>query len=112
MEFRALAHGICKEIWVKGVLVELKIPSEGSIQLLCDSQSVISIAKNSIHHDRTKHVEIDRNFIREKIEGDVVKPVYIPSNLQTADILTKALPKVDLEDLNCKLCMINIYNPT
>ena len=110
-EFRAMAHGICEGIWVKRVLVELKIPSEGSIQLLCDSQSAISFAKNPVHHDRTKHVEIDRHFIREKIEGKIIKPVYIPSNLQTADILTKALPRAHFEDLSCKLGMLNIYNP-
>ena len=62
-----MAHGICEGILVKRVLAELKIPFEGSIQLLCHSQSAINIAKNSVHHDQTKHVEIDRHFIKEKI---------------------------------------------
>ncbi|KAK2647149.1 hypothetical protein Ddye_022344 [Dipteronia dyeriana] len=104
-----MAYGICEGIWVKGVLTELKIPSEGSIQLLYDSQSAINIPKNPIHQDRTKHVEINRHFIREKIEGEVIKPVYIPSNLQTADILTKALPRAHFEDLSCKLGLEGEY---
>ena len=105
-----MAHSICEGIGVKRVSAELKIPFEGSIQLLCDSQSVISITKNSVHYNQTKHVEIDRHFIREKKEGDEIKFVYIPSNLQTTDILTKTLPMAHFEDLSCKLCMINIYN--
>lgn len=40
----------------------------GPIEMMCDSQSTIAIAKNLVHHDKTKHVEIDRHFISEKIE--------------------------------------------
>ncbi|RVX17491.1 Retrovirus-related Pol polyprotein from transposon TNT 1-94 [Vitis vinifera] len=69
-----------------------------------------SIAKNPVHHDRTKHVEIDRHFIKEKIEEGVFKVSYTPTNCQTTDILTKALARVNFEDLTEKLGMINIYN--
>ncbi|KAK3031613.1 hypothetical protein RJ639_035619 [Escallonia herrerae] len=59
---------------------------------------------------KTKHVEIDRHFIREKIEGGIIQMVYAASSHQTADILTKALPKVKFDNLNSKLGMINIYS--
>lgn len=93
-EFRAMAQGICEGIWLKRLLVELKVPIDGSIKLLSDSQSAISIAKNPVQHDRTKHIEIDKHFIKEKIEGGIVEPIYISSSLQNADILTKPVPRV------------------
>ena len=111
VEFRAMAHGICEGIWLKRLLVELKIPLEKPIKMFCDNQVAISIAKNLVHHDRTKHMEIDRHFIKEKVEEGSINLIYTPTGLQTADILTKALPRSNFEDLSSKLVMINIYNP-
>ena len=109
-EFRAMAQGICERIWLNRLLEELRVPSKHPIVLYCDNQAAISIAKNPIHHDRTKHVEIDRHFIKEKIEEGFFKVSFTPTNCQTADILTKALARVNHEDLTEKLGMINIYN--
>ncbi|KAI9162582.1 hypothetical protein LWI28_028704 [Acer negundo] len=110
-EFRAMAHGICEGIWLRRLLTELKVPMEGAMRMFCDNQAAISIAKNPVHHDRTKHVEIDRHFIKEKLEEGSVKLIYTPTALQTADILTKALPRANFDDMSTKLGMINIYNP-
>ncbi|KAK3034107.1 hypothetical protein RJ639_034087 [Escallonia herrerae] len=109
-EFRAIALSICEGMWLKRLLEEVKITCEGSIKVFCDNQASINIAKNPVHYDRTKHVEIDRHFIREKIEGGIIQMVYIPSSHQAADILTKALPKVNFDNLNSKLGKINIYS--
>lgn len=56
--------------------------------MFCDNQVAISIAKNHVHHDRTKRIEIDRYFTTEKIENVVVQTIYTPSRFQIADILT------------------------
>ncbi|RVW26484.1 Retrovirus-related Pol polyprotein from transposon RE2 [Vitis vinifera] len=109
-EVRAMAQGICEGIWLNRLLEELRVPLKHPMVLYCDNQAAISIAKNPVHHDRTKHVEIDRHFIKEKIEEGVFKVNYTPTNCQTADILTKALARVNFEDLTEKLGMINIYN--
>ncbi|RVW74752.1 Retrovirus-related Pol polyprotein from transposon TNT 1-94 [Vitis vinifera] len=92
------------------LLEELRVPLKHPMVLYCDNQATISIAKNPVHHDRTKHVEIDRHFIKENIEEGVFKVSYTPTNCQTANILTKALARVNFEDLTEKLGMINIYN--
>ncbi|RVW78478.1 Retrovirus-related Pol polyprotein from transposon TNT 1-94 [Vitis vinifera] len=109
-EFHAMAQGICEGIWLNRLLEELRVPLKHPMVLYYDNQAAISIAKNPVHHDRTKHVEIDQHFIKEKIEEGVFKVSYTPTNCQTADILTKALARVNFEDLTEKLGMINIYN--
>ena len=109
-DFRALAQGIYEGMWIKGVLSELKIPSNGQMEVFCDNMATISIAKNPVHHDRTKHVELDRHFIKEKIEDGLLSLVYTTSDLQVIDVLTKALPRVKFEELVTKLGMIDIYS--
>ena len=93
------------------MLNELGISTKKPIKMLCDNQVAISIAKNPVHHDRTKHIEIDRHFISEKIEKAIVQLVYTPTRSQTADILTKALSRTNFKELSHKLCMYNIYAP-
>ena len=53
------------------------------LTILCDNKVAISITKNLIQHDRTKHMERDRHFIKEKIEGGIVRLMYTHSNCQT-----------------------------
>lgn len=76
--------------------------------MFCDNQASISIAKNLVHHDRTKNIEIDRHFISEKIEKWIIYLDYIPIKLQIADILTKTLSQPNFEELSHK--MHDIYN--
>lgn len=73
------------------------------MKLFCDNQAAISIAHNPVHHDRTKYVEVDRHFIKEKINnGTVICMTYLPSQQQIADILTKSLPRPKFEILQIK----------
>ena len=60
-----MAHWICEGIWIRKVLEEIEVQIEGLIQFYYNNQSAISIAKNLVHHDKTKHVEIDRHFIKD-----------------------------------------------
>lgn len=110
-EYRAMAHGLCEVLWIKRLLKELKIKYEAPIQLYCDNQSTISIANNPVHHDRTKHVEVDRHFIKEKIDGGIISIRYVHTNQQLADILTKGLSERVFNFLVNKLGLIDIYRP-
>ena len=109
-EFRAIALGICEGLWLKRVMEELKISTEFPMKMFCDNQAAISISHNPVHHDRTKHVEIDQHFIKEKVENGEFLLQYTPTKLQTADILTKAQPRQHFNSLISKLGMINIYS--
>ena len=111
-EFRSMAHGICEVLWMRRILKELKIHSPSPMKVYCDNKSAIAIAHNPVLHDRTKHVEIDKHFIKEKIDGGDICMVYVPSNNQAADILTKGLHKRQFDSLVSKLALKDIFMPT
>ena len=110
-EFRAVAQGICEVIWIRRILQELKVSEVLPMKLYCDNKAAISIAHNPVLHDRTKHVEVDKHFIKEKIEGGVVCMTYVPTRDQVADLLTKSLPKKQFDLLVTKLVMKDIFKP-
>ena len=87
-----MAQWICELIWIKIILTNLGITLKGPMRLYCDNQAAINISHNPIHHDLTKHVEIDWHFIKEKLDNGLICPLYTPSSKQLADILTKGLP--------------------
>ncbi|KAJ8768201.1 hypothetical protein K2173_021141 [Erythroxylum novogranatense] len=90
-EFRGMAHGLCELLWIKGILQDLGIECSIPISLFCDNKAAIQIAQNPIQHDRTKHVEIDRHFIKEKLDQKIIQFPFVKSESQLADILTKAV---------------------
>ena len=90
----------------------LQVKVNHLVKLFCDNKAAISIAHNPVQHDRTKHVEVDRHFIKEKIEIGTICVTYTPTKEQTVDVFTKGLSRQDFNDLICKLDMINIYDPT
>lgn len=106
-----MALGVCELLWLQIVLEDLKIPVQRPIELLCDNQSAISIAHNPVQHDRTKHIEIDRHFLKEKLDSGLLNISYVPSKCQVTDILTKGLPTAQYEDLVSKLGMSDIHSP-
>ena len=81
------------------------------MNLYCDNQAAIQIAQNLIQHDRTKHVEIDRHFIKEKLEVKIVKFPFVKSEDQLADILTKAVSSRVFHESLSKLGIDDIYAP-
>ena len=103
---------MCEGLWLPKLLEELHITIEFPIKLYCDNKVAISISHNPVQHDKTKHIEVDRHFIKEKIEKGIICMTYIPTREQLADIFTKGLQKSTFEDFIGKLDMINIYDPT
>ena len=110
-EFRSMAHEVCELLWLKIILDYLRIKREETIKLYCDIKSAINIAYNPVQHDRTKHIEIDRHFIKEKLDSGLISTPYMPSDCQLADVLTKGLPTIRFQELTSKLGMEDIYSP-
>lgn len=75
-KFRAIVYGICEVLWLRILLEELKMSNDEPMKLFCDNKTAISICHNLVHHNRTKHVEVDRHFIKEKIENGVIGDMH------------------------------------
>ena len=111
-EYRAMALGICELLWLKILMDDLKIKWQGTMRLYCDNKAAINIANNAIQNDKTRHIEVDRYFIKEKIDGGLICTPYIPSQQQLADILTKGLRNPTFQTILSKLGLENTYSPT
>jgi len=102
-EYRSLRRVVAELSWLNRLLNELAISSVCPIPVRCDNQAAIYIAKNPIFHERTKHIELDCHFIREKLMAGLISLHHIPTKRQLADVLTKPLTGVLHMDLIGKL---------
>ena len=112
VEYRAMALGVTELLWLKNMLTELKLDQRAKMKLWCDNQSAISIANNSVQHDRTKHIEIDRFFIKEKLDKGELELGYVPTKDQVADGLTKGLSSISMMRGCDKMDLVNIFRPS
>jgi hypothetical protein len=91
-EYRAIANAVSECSWLRHLLSELlcKVPS--ATVAFCDNISSVYMSKNPVHHRRTKHIELDIHFVREKVAIGELRVTHVPSARQLADVFTKGLP--------------------
>ena len=107
-----MALGVCEALWLILLVKDLGCSPRQPIQLYCDNKAACDIAHNLVQHDRTKHVEVDRFFIKEKLDEKIVELPKIQSEDQLADILTKVVSSRVFSKKLGKLGMWDIYAPT
>jgi hypothetical protein len=110
-EYRAMTSTASELIWIKQLLEDMKISCTEPMRMYCDNQAARHIALNLVFHERTKHIEVDCHFVREKVQARLIETPFVNSQEQLVDILTKALDKRPFERLLIKLGSINIYEP-
>ena len=90
-EYRALAIVSCEIMWIIKVLRDLQINVKRPVDVLVDNQSAIQLSLNPVFHERTKHIEIDVHFVRDRVSDGTIKVVKTHTNEQVADVFTKSL---------------------
>ncbi|CAL9215782.1 unnamed protein product [Arabidopsis halleri] len=78
--------------WLRNLMTELHRPLHKASIVYCDNISSVYLSTNPVKHQRTKHIELDIHFVREKVAIGQVRVIHVPSSLQYADIFTKGLP--------------------
>lgn len=111
-EYRAMANTVSEILWVRWLLTELGVCQTFATPIYCDNLAAKHIANNPVFHERTKHVEMDCYFVRERVESNEIVPIHVESKKQIADLLTKALGTQALKNLLDKLGIRDLHAPT
>lgn len=111
-EYRAMSSAASEVTWTVRLLEELGVLDLKPVTLFCDNQSALHIARNPVFHERTKHIEIDCHFTRDKVLEGLITLAYLPTYEQLADVFTKAIPSPQLNYLLHKLGMDSSLNPS
>jgi hypothetical protein len=92
---------------LRQLLLELQAPLSRCTLVYCNNISVVYLSNNLVQHQRTKHVEIDLHFVREKVTIGQVRVLHVPMTSQFTDVFTKGLPSSMFEEFRSSL---NIYS--
>ena len=103
-EYMAATEAIKEAIWLHGLISDLGIVQD-HVDVFCDSQSAIHLAKNQVHHSRTKHIDVRFHFVREILDEGTILLKKIGTADNPADMLTKIVTRIKFE--HC-LSLINI----
>ncbi|KAK9069547.1 hypothetical protein SSX86_011451 [Deinandra increscens subsp. villosa] len=104
-EYRGVANAVAKTSWIRNLLLELHVRVRRATLVYCDNVSAVYLSENPVQHQRTKHVELDIHFVREKVRLGQVKVLHAPAEYQYADIFTKGLPKHLFTRFRSSLCL-------
>lgn len=89
-EYVAITEAVKECIWLKEILKELDFMHDTPI-MFTDSQSALSLSKNPVYHERSKHIEVKYHFIREKLSQGKAELVKIHTDRNPFDVGTKIL---------------------
>ena len=102
-EYRSLASLTSEMLWLQSLLSEFQTKMTMVSIIWCDNISTVSLSANPFLHSRTKHMELDLYFVREKVMERKLVVNHVPTEDQVADVLTKPLSFKFFDKLRGKL---------
>lgn len=104
-EYRAVANTTSELAWIESLLREIGFSLAATPTLWCDNLSTTYLTSNPIFHSRTKHLELDFHFVRERVAAKSLIVRYISTEDQVADVFTKPLSRHRFQVLRDKLAV-------
>ena len=99
-EYIALTHAIQEASFLRQLLADMQGTNKTSADIFVDNQGAINLAKNPVHHQRTKHIDIKYHYIRSHVQDKNIIITYVPSADNIADMFTKPVNKFNLKKFN------------
>jgi hypothetical protein len=106
LEYKGLVLAIAEIIWIQALMHKLCVPTPAVPILWYDNISAYHMAKHSVLHTQTKHIEIDLHFICDQVLQGKIELQFIPTEDQPADLLTKHLTSSRFLFLKTQLCLV------
>ena len=102
-EYIAATTATYQAVWMNRLIGELTNNEETKVKLLVDNQSAITLSKNPVHHNRTKHIDTSYHFIRECVEDKKIEIAFIRTEDQLADMFSKALRRLKFQEMGGRI---------
>ena len=97
-EYIALANAVQEAKFLRQLCIDMKVSiSDDNVLIRVDNQGAINLARNPVHHQRSKHIDIKYHFIRSEIQVGIISLKYVPTEDNIADVFTKPASKGKLE---------------
>ena len=108
-EYKALCSATCEAIWLRRILEDVGETQQAPTIIRGDNQDTIKLTNNPIYHARTKHIDTQHHFVREKLQSKEIDLSYCNTSENVADIFTKPLGKAKFEI--CRNKLYTVENP-
>lgn len=102
-EYRGVTNVVAETCWLRNLLRDLFYPPCTATIFYWDNVSAIYMSTNPVQHQRTKHIEIEIQFVRDKVAMAQVRVLHVPFSSQYDDIFTKGLPSTLFLDFRSSL---------
>lgn len=93
-EYLSLSAATKEALYLRNLMSVLTDTPPRPVVILEDNQSTIKLAHKQVSSDRTKHIDIRHHFVKHYVSTGVISLLYVPTEFQAADCLTKSVEKV------------------
>ena len=105
-EYKSLANATAEVMWIQKLLDELGIQHPRAARLWCDNIGATYLSANLVFHARTKHIEIDFHFVRERVAQKLLDIRWIHTDDQLADGFTKPVVAAKINRFRSNLNLV------
>jgi hypothetical protein len=107
-EYYAASQAAQEVAWQRSFMEEIGLKQEEAVLIGSDSQSALNLIDNPVYHERSKHIGIRVHYVREQVLKKEVEFIYVPTEYNVADALTKGVPREKLEFCRRKMGVVDV----